>query len=89
LLESEDEASLQKLLEGMMDQLMSKEVLFEPLKELNDKVCSFSPCSVLYLLMAPSLVPILSRFKRGQAFGVRPSTIRGATRVRLKNYCRI
>jgi len=41
LLESEDEASLQKLLEGMMDQLMSKEVLFEPLKELNDKFPSY------------------------------------------------
>lgn len=73
-----------------MDQLMSKEVLYEPLKELNDKVCSsFSPCSVLYLLMIPSLVPILSRFEQGQTLGVGPGTIRGATRLRLKNHSRV
>ena len=30
-----------------MGQLMGKEVLYEPLKELNDKVGVFSPCSVL------------------------------------------
>jgi len=33
----EGEAGLQKLLEGMMGELMSKEVLFEPLKELDEK----------------------------------------------------
>ncbi|KDQ10644.1 hypothetical protein BOTBODRAFT_35973 [Botryobasidium botryosum FD-172 SS1] len=33
----EGEAGLQKLLEGMMGELMSKEVLYEPLKELDDK----------------------------------------------------
>jgi len=43
LLESGDDGELQKLLEGMMGQLMSKEVLYEPLKELNDKVGSFFP----------------------------------------------
>jgi hypothetical protein len=64
LLDLEDESSLKGLLEGMMGQLMSKEVLYEPLKELNDKVSnSLSPCSMPYLLMIPSLVPILSRFE--------------------------
>jgi peroxin-19 len=36
-----DDGELQKLLEGMMGQLMSKEVLNEPLKELNDKFPSY------------------------------------------------
>jgi peroxin-19 len=40
-MDSGDDASLQNLLEGMMGQLMSKEVLYEPLKELNDKVGSY------------------------------------------------
>jgi hypothetical protein len=43
MLESGDDGELQKLLEGMMGQLMSKEVLYEPLNELNDKVGSFFP----------------------------------------------
>ena len=33
------EEELNGLLESMMGQLMSKEVLYEPLKELHDKVC--------------------------------------------------
>jgi len=41
LLGSGDEAELQGLLEGMMGQLMGKEVLYEPLKELNDKFPSY------------------------------------------------
>lgn len=50
LLEPGDDGELQKLLEGMMGQLMSKEVLYEPLKELNDKVGSFFPlCRTLYV----------------------------------------
>jgi len=32
------EAGMAKLLEGMMEQLMSKEILYEPMKELLDKV---------------------------------------------------
>ncbi|KAI0001102.1 Pex19 protein family-domain-containing protein [Russula vinacea] len=40
-LTSGDDDSLQNLLEGMMGQLMSKEVLYEPLKELNDKFPSY------------------------------------------------
>lgn len=32
------------MLESMMDGLMSKEVLYEPLKELNSKVCFFLVC---------------------------------------------
>jgi hypothetical protein len=64
LLDSGDDASLQNLLEGMMGQLMSKEVLYEPLKELNDKVGSFYPLfCILYLLMKLSIVPVLSRFE--------------------------
>jgi len=41
LLESGDDGELQKLLEGMMGQLMSKEVLYDPLNELNDKFPSY------------------------------------------------
>ena len=32
------EMGMAKLLEGMMEQLMSKELLYEPLKDLNEKV---------------------------------------------------
>jgi hypothetical protein len=37
-----DDDSIQNLLEGMMGQLMGKDVLYEPLKELNDKVNIFT-----------------------------------------------
>lgn len=33
------EAGMAKMLEGMMEQLMSKEILYEPMKELQEKVC--------------------------------------------------
>jgi hypothetical protein len=36
--DGESEEELHGLLETMMSQLMSKEVLYEPLKELHDKV---------------------------------------------------
>lgn len=35
----EDNEELQNILENMMRQLMSKEILYEPLKELHEKVC--------------------------------------------------
>lgn len=38
----ETEEQIQGLLESMMSQLMSKDVLYEPLKELHDKVRLFS-----------------------------------------------
>jgi Pex19 protein family len=38
LLGEEEDESVQKLLENMMNHLMCKDVLYEPLKELNDKV---------------------------------------------------
>lgn len=38
--EGDTEAELQGLLENMMAQLMNKDVLYEPLKELNEKVRS-------------------------------------------------
>jgi len=41
LLDSGDDESLQRVLENMMGQLMSKDVLYEPLKELNDKFPSY------------------------------------------------
>jgi peroxin-19 len=37
-IDGEDEEGLQGLLETMMSQLMSKEVLYEPLKEMHEKV---------------------------------------------------
>jgi peroxin-19 len=39
----ESEEELNGLFESMMSQLMSKEVLYDPLKELHEKVCSFAP----------------------------------------------
>ncbi|KAI9465936.1 Pex19-domain-containing protein [Lactarius psammicola] len=36
-----DDESIQNLLEGMMGQLMGKDILYEPLKELNDKFPSY------------------------------------------------
>ena len=40
----ESEEELKGILETMMSQLMSKDVLYEPLKELHDKVCApFAP----------------------------------------------
>jgi peroxin-19 len=44
--EGEDEAELAGFLENMMGQLMSKEVLYEPLKELCEKVRVFLSISV-------------------------------------------
>ena len=38
----ETDESLQGLLETMMSQLMSKEVLYEPLKEMHEKVYKFA-----------------------------------------------
>lgn len=38
----EGDEDLQGILESMMSQLMSKEVLYEPLKELHDKVSESS-----------------------------------------------
>jgi peroxin-19 len=35
-----DDPSIQDTLEAMMGQLMSKELLYEPIKDLNDKVCT-------------------------------------------------
>jgi len=36
------EAGMANILEGMMEQLMSKEILYEPMKDLQDKVNIFS-----------------------------------------------
>lgn len=44
------EMGMAKMLEGMMEQLMSKEILYEPMKDLNDKVGS------LFLSSIPSPV---------------------------------
>ena len=40
--DGEAEDGLQGMLETMMSQLMSKEVLYEPLKEMHEKVCKSS-----------------------------------------------
>lgn len=42
-LEDGEGENLESVLEGMMSQLMSKEILYEPLKELHDKVKFFLP----------------------------------------------
>jgi hypothetical protein len=36
--QEENEGDFQAMVEGMMSQLMSKEILYDPLKELNEKV---------------------------------------------------
>ena len=63
---------MQMILEDMMGQLMSKDVLYEPLKELNDKVSGISlvPRSISAYGLYLSIVPILSVLERGQTFGV-------------------
>ena len=38
------EAGMAKLLEGMMEQLMSKDILYEPLKDLQEKVFAAVDC---------------------------------------------
>jgi peroxin-19 len=38
------EMGMAKMLEGMMEQLMSKEILYEPMKDLNDKVGALFLC---------------------------------------------
>ena len=43
------EAGMAKLLEGMMEQLMSKDILYEPMKDLQEKVHSlvaYFDCSI-------------------------------------------
>ena len=56
--ESEDE--LKGILETMMSQLMSKDVLYEPLKELHEKVGS--PILGLYRRpLTARLVPVVSQ----------------------------
>ena len=57
--DGEAEEGLQGLLETMMSQLMSKEVLYEPLKEMHEKVCKPSN-SVLQPILTMLIVPWLS-----------------------------
>ena len=58
--DGEDEHELQGVLEAMMGQLMGKDVLYEPLKELSDKVriCPYVP-DALSLSFVVSTVPRL------------------------------
>lgn len=42
----EDNEELQNILETMMRQLMSKEILYEPLKELHEKVLPLSTLQI-------------------------------------------
>ena len=44
---TESEEDLKGILETMMSQLMSKDVLYEPLKELHDKVRVCASCKVM------------------------------------------
>ena len=53
----ESEEELKGILETMMSQLMSKEVLYEPLKELHDKVRTSQPCSLSYVHSSPPQFP--------------------------------
>lgn len=57
--EGDDEEELQGVLEAMMGQLMGKEVLYEPLKELSDKVCLCLTISNVLILSFVSAVPRL------------------------------
>jgi peroxin-19 len=55
------EMGMAKLLEGMMEQLMSKEILYEPLKDLNDKVhpVSLSPLNRVPRWLRWESIPLL------------------------------
>jgi peroxin-19 len=48
----DDDAALAGFLENMMGQLMSKEMLLEPLKELHDKVSRFFKLVSLHILIS-------------------------------------
>ena len=48
----ESEEQLKGILESMMSQLLSKEVLYEPLKELHDKVCRLPSLKIRFRAQA-------------------------------------
>jgi hypothetical protein len=80
--EGEGEDELQGVLEAMMGQLMGKDVLYEPLKELSDKVClCLNMANVLILFFAVSTYssPTTSRPMRPQY----PLTIKNVMMHRL------
>lgn len=51
---------LEGIVEFIMSQLVSKQVLYEPLKEIHEKVCKFAN-SVPYRTLIMQTVPWLSR----------------------------
>lgn len=57
---------LQKVLENMMTELMSKEILYEPLKELHDKVRLYANVQQ-WVLSLPHTVPSVSQGARFHA----------------------
>jgi len=58
--DGEGEEELQGVLEAMMGQLMGKDILYEPLKELSDKVClCLNIANALILSFMASAVPRL------------------------------
>jgi hypothetical protein len=67
-----------ELLEQMMTQLMSKEVLYDPIKELSEKVCPSNFDYVLGHLILRPVVPSVSTGVRFINNGGRSKTIRRA-----------
>jgi hypothetical protein len=75
--DAQDEENLQGMLETMMGQLMSKEVLHEPLKELYEKASIYDFCHS-NLTRNTVLVPRLSRQEQERDIARGQETFRGA-----------
>jgi hypothetical protein len=71
---SDGDKDVQGVLETLMHQLMSKEILYEPLKELHEKVCaiSLSLANVIKTFSVPGV------FRKKQSL----ATNRGSSEIR-------
>ena len=65
------------MLEMMMNSLMSKEVLYEPLKELSDKVCCFYfPSNFFPLFIGICTVSNIRKYTLRNPFTLRQNPVR-------------
>lgn len=84
-----DEGGIQDMLDGMMQQLMSKDVLYDPLKDLRDKVRnppfffsrSFVRTPEPTLKTPPSRIPPLKKKKKKSTRPTFPRTRRQSHRL--------
>jgi len=87
----ENDSELAGFLENMMGQLMSKEVLYEPLKELAEGVShpSFLPSLVSVNLPTLTPVPIIPNQPTQPPLPRRQKPVRKTRRVRQADFSRI